>query len=143
MFCEVTGRWSGEMDDKILHGEVLGPEMVNHKEDARRSDRVRRKFWATFRKAAAYIPFSDELVSAYFCALDPATPHRVRAVLLGALAYFVLPLDAIPDLLAGVGFTDDVTVLVAAIAMVRSHINDAHRAAARRVLAEEGSEHRV
>jgi uncharacterized membrane protein YkvA (DUF1232 family) len=118
---------------KILHGEVLGPEIAP---DARSAEQVRRTFSTTLKKAARYIPFSDDLVAAYFCALDPATPHRVRAVLLGALAYFILPFDAVPDLLAGIGFSDDVTVLVAAIAMVRSHITPAHREAARRALSE-------
>ena len=113
----------------VLYGEILSPEPAD---DAKRSDRVRQKFWATLRKAARYIPFSDDLVAAYFCALDPATPHRVRAVLLGALAYFILPFDAVPDFLAGIGFSDDITVLVAAIALVRSHITAAHREAARR-----------
>jgi len=121
---------------EILYGEILGPEKSASRDDAGRSARIKRTFWATFRKAARYIPFSDDLAAAYFCALDPSTPHRVRAVLLGALAYFVLPFDAIPDFLAGIGFSDDVTVLVAAIAMVRSHITPAHREAARRALAE-------
>jgi uncharacterized membrane protein YkvA (DUF1232 family) len=120
---------------EILYGEILGPERPGS-EDASRRARIVRTFWSTFRKAARYIPFADDLVAAYFCALDPATPHRVRAILLGALAYFVLPFDAIPDFLAGVGFSDDVTVLVAAIAMVRSHITPAHRAAAERALSE-------
>ena len=121
---------------EILYGEILGPEKPGSDDDAARSTRIKRSFWATFRKAVRYIPFSDDLVAAYFCALDPATPHRVRAVLLGAFAYFVMPFDAIPDFLAGIGFSDDVTVLVAAIAMVRSHITPAHREAARRALDE-------
>lgn len=119
----------------ILFGEILGP--VSPGEQEKRSESVKRRFWSTFRKAARYVPFADELVAAYYCALDPATPVRVRAVLLGALAYFVLPFDVIPDFLAGIGFSDDVTVLLTAIAMVRSHITDAHRDAARRALAEE------
>ena len=124
---------------KILYGEVLGPEVAATEGEATRSDRVRRTFWATFRKAVRYIPFSDDLVAAYFCAIDPETPHRVRAVLLAALAYFVLPIDAVPDFLAGVGFSDDVTVLVAAIALVGSNITPAHRDAARRALSEAGA----
>jgi uncharacterized membrane protein YkvA (DUF1232 family) len=124
--------------DKVLEGEILGPEVVAPADEATRSERVRRKFWATFRKAARYIPFADDLVAAYFCALDPETPHRVRAVLLAALAYFILPFDAVPDILAGVGFSDDVTVLVAAIALVRAHITPAHREASRRILSASG-----
>jgi uncharacterized membrane protein YkvA (DUF1232 family) len=121
----------------VLYGEILGPETTGPEEEASRAERVRAKFWSTFRKAARYIPFAEDLVAAYYCALDPATPHRVRAVLLGALVYFVMPFDAIPDFLAGIGFTDDVTVLLAAITMVRSHITEAHREAARRRLADD------
>jgi uncharacterized membrane protein YkvA (DUF1232 family) len=117
---------------EILYGEILGPETKGDEEA--QSAKVKRRFWSTFRKAVRYIPFADDLVAAYFCAIDPATPHRVRAILLGALAYFVLPIDAIPDFLAGIGFSDDVTVLVAAIAMVRSHITPAHRAAAKQAM---------
>jgi uncharacterized membrane protein YkvA (DUF1232 family) len=118
------------MDD-IKHGEILGPG-----DDAAREKKVRKGFWKTLRRAVRVIPFSEELVAGYYCALDPKTPPRVRAVLLGALAYFVLPLDAIPDLLVGVGFTDDVTLLVATLALVRSHIRPVHREAARRALAD-------
>jgi uncharacterized membrane protein YkvA (DUF1232 family) len=120
------------MDD-IKYGEILGPE-----DDAARERRVRKGFWKTLRRAVRAIPFAEELVAGYYCALDPATPPRVRAILLGALAYFVLPLDAIPDLLAAVGFTDDVTVLVATLALVKAHIRPVHREAARRALADNG-----
>ncbi len=116
---------------KVLEGEILGRE-----DDAGRSERVRARFWSTLRRAARQIPFLDDLVAAYYCAFDPATPPSVRAVLLAALAYFVLPFDAIPDFLAGVGFTDDATVLLAAITMVGAHITPAHRDAARRALAD-------
>ena len=78
----------------------------------------------------------DEVVAGYFCALDPKTPAKVRGILLAALAYFVLPLDFIPDFLLGIGFGDDVAVLMAALGAVRSNITDAHRLAARRALAD-------
>jgi uncharacterized membrane protein YkvA (DUF1232 family) len=123
--------------NKVLDGEILGPETLPEEDEAARSDRVRRKFWSTFRRAARFIPFSEELVAAYYCALDPATPHRVRAILLGALAYFILPFDAVPDIVAGLGFTDDVTVLVATISLVRAHISEKHWAKARNALAED------
>ncbi len=80
---------------EVLEGEILGPE-----DDGGRSQRVRNRFWSTLRKAIRQIPFAEDLVAAYFCAFDRNTPARVRATLLGALAYFVLPIDAIPDLLA-------------------------------------------
>ena len=119
------------MDVQI--GEILGPE-----DEATRSERVKARFWSTLRKAARVIPFADELVAAYYCAFDPATPHRVRLMLLAALAYFVLPFDTIPDFLAGIGFGDDTAVLLGTIALVQAHITPVHREAARRALAETG-----
>ena len=68
--------------------------------------------------------------------LDRNTPSQVRAVLLGAAAYFVLPADLVPDLLAGIGFTDDAAVLAAALTAVGRHLRPEHRAEARRRLDE-------
>ncbi len=119
------------IDDADIE-EVLAP--VPAEETNRRERRVRRDFLRTVRRAAGRIPFMDEVVAAYFCALDEKTPTRVRGILLAALAYFVVPLDIIPDFLVGFGFTDDIAVLTAAIGAIRSHITPAHRTAARRFL---------
>jgi uncharacterized membrane protein YkvA (DUF1232 family) len=98
---------------------------------------VRAKFWRTAKKAARHIPFMEDVVAAYYCALDKNTPLRAKGILLAALGYFVLPTDAIPDFVFGLGFTDDVAVLTAAIAAVRAHITPAHRLAAREAIADE------
>lgn len=98
---------------------------------------VRQKFWRTAKRAARHIPFMEDLVAAYYCALDRNTPLRAKGILLAALGYFVLPADAIPDIVFGLGFTDDIAVLTAAIAAVRAHITPAHKQAAREALADE------
>lgn len=118
--------------ESSLDGEVLGADERTSFE--RDEARVRRDFWLTARKAAGAIPFMDELVAAYYCALDRQTPLRVRATLLGALGYFVLPLDGIPDFILGLGFTDDAAVIMGVLAIMRAHITDEHRAAAKRAL---------
>ena len=96
--------------------------------------RVQTGFIDKLRKTARVIPFSEDLLAAYFCAFDRNTPTTVRATLIGALAYFVLPLDTIPDFILTVGFGDDATVLLAALSMVAAHVTDDHRAAARAAL---------
>lgn len=100
----------------------------------KRSERVRQGFWKAVRRAGRFVPFLDEVVAAYYCALDDKTPMRVRMTLMAALAYFVLPFDAVPDILAGIGFTDDAAVLMAALTALRRHITPAHRLAARKAL---------
>lgn len=93
-----------------------------------------RRFWRKLRRVVAKVPFVEDLLAAYFCAVDRNTPTYVRGVLLGAVAYFVLPADVIPDLLAPLGFTDDASVIAAAIAAVGSHLQPRHRDRARRSL---------
>ena len=83
---------------------------------------------------ARRLPFADELLAGYYCAIDPATPLRARAVLYGAIAYFVLPFDIVPDWIVGLGFTDDAAVLAAALRSILPHITDTHRDRARQVL---------
>jgi uncharacterized membrane protein YkvA (DUF1232 family) len=97
---------------------------------------LRRGFWRKLRGVVAQIPFAEDLLAAYYCAFDRTTPLQVKATLVAAIAYFVLPFDAIPDVLPVVGFTDDAAVLAIAINLVASHILPVHRDAARSALAE-------
>jgi len=120
--------------DKARIDEILTPG--DRDRNREREERVRGQFWRTARRAARQVPFMEDVVAAYYCALDSRTPTRVRGVLLAALAYFVLPVDFIPDFIFGLGFTDDVAVLTAAITALRGHITPAHRAAAREALSE-------
>ena len=95
---------------------------------------VRAGFWVKVKRQAAKLPFAEDLLAAYYCAFDRETPLQVRAVLLGALAYFVLPFDGIPDILPLLGFTDDAAVLATAMKLVVDNIRPEHRDAARRKL---------
>ncbi|HEY2033337.1 MAG TPA: YkvA family protein [Rhizomicrobium sp.] len=101
---------------------------------ARNERIVEKSFWRKLRKLAGHVPFAEDLAAAYYCAVDPATPSRVKGVLFAALAYFVIPFDAIPDFIAGLGFTDDAAVLAMAIGIVSRHITDDHRSRARHAL---------
>jgi uncharacterized membrane protein YkvA (DUF1232 family) len=119
-----------------LDGEILEPDhRAGNDTSGADETSVRAGFWRTFAKAAGQVPFAEDLVASYYCALDPETPGKAKAVLLGALAYFVMPMDAIPDILALVGFSDDIAVLTLAIATVRANLTEAHRIAARKSLA--------
>jgi uncharacterized membrane protein YkvA (DUF1232 family) len=100
----------------------------------RDEDTLRRRFWAKLKRVGASLPFAEDLLAAYYCAFDRDTPLQVKAALIGALAYFVLPFDAIPDFLPVIGFTDDAAVLATAIRLVAGSITPAHRAAARAAL---------
>jgi uncharacterized membrane protein YkvA (DUF1232 family) len=97
---------------------------------------LQRNFWRKLRRVATSIPFAEDLLATYYCAFDRTTPLQVKATLVAAIAYFVLPFDAIPDMLPVVGLTDDAAVLAIAINLVASHILPVHRDAARSALAK-------
>jgi len=92
---------------------------------------VRTGFWAKVRATLGRVPFLEQAISAFYCASDPATPLHVKAVVFGALAYFVMPFDALPDVVALLGYTDDAALLFAAIRTVSAYVTDEHRAKAR------------
>jgi uncharacterized membrane protein YkvA (DUF1232 family) len=95
---------------------------------------VQRGFWTKLGRLASHIPFAEDLLTAYYCAFDRDTPMHVRMALIGALAYFVIPFDGIPDILPMLGLTDDAAAIAVAIKMVFTHITPAHREAAREAL---------
>ncbi|MFN4229056.1 YkvA family protein [Parvibaculum sp.] len=124
----------GEMDTESVEKELSDPKNQLPAVMARNEETVREGFWKKMARVAGKVPFAEEAAAAWFCARDPETPTRVRATLLAALAYFVMPVDFIPDIVAAFGFTDDATVLMAALGLVSSYMKPRHRKAAREAL---------
>jgi uncharacterized membrane protein YkvA (DUF1232 family) len=112
-------------------------EMDAMREALRNETAVKLKFWAKLKRAGARIPFAEDLVAAFYCATDPTTPSRVKLILMGAIAYFILPMDGIADILPLIGFADDAAVLAAAVTQVAGSITNEHRIRARKALGGE------
>ena len=70
----------------------------------------------------------------YFAAQDSDTPVWARTTIYGALGYFISPIDALPDFTPLLGYTDDITLMAGAVAIVAAHIKPEHRARADKVL---------
>ena len=88
--------------------------------------RVRKGFWPKLRSTASRIPFAGQALAAWYATQDPKTPLAAKGLILGALAYFVMPVDAIPDIFAGIGFTDDAAVIAAVLATLGAHLKPRH-----------------
>jgi uncharacterized membrane protein YkvA (DUF1232 family) len=118
-----------------MTSETPNPAAVQLPATIARNERiVTEGFWKKLLKVAGKLPFAEDAAAAYFCAVDPHTPSKVKAILLAALAYFVMPFDVVPDFIAGLGFTDDAAVLAMAITLVAGQIKDRHRRSARTAL---------
>ena len=101
---------------------------------ARHARIVENGFWPKLLKAVGRVPFAEDLAAAYFCVLDPATPGRVRGVLLAALAWFVLPAALLPEFLIVLGFTNEIAVAALVVRVVRKHLKERHYVRARAAL---------
>ena len=84
-------------------------------------------FWDKIKKVARTAGFVvlEPALKMYYSAQDPDTPAQAKAIIYGALGYFILPLDAIPDIFPG-GYIDDIGVLMAALGVVATHIKEEH-----------------
>ena len=90
-------------------------------------------FWAKVKKfsLAAGREVIEKALILYYTLGEPGVPAWAKAVITGALGYFIFPADAIPDVTPVVGFADDLGVLVAALATVVMHVTpEAKRRAA-------------
>lgn len=125
------------MTDSFGFGQRFTPdEMAAIRKSLRDEARFGSEFIGRLKRVAKRIPFAEDLLAAFVCARDPATPRRVKLTLLAALGYFVLPLDALPDVMPLLGFTDDAAVIAAALAAVAGSITPQHREKAKEMLVD-------
>ncbi|MEO4053697.1 DUF1232 domain-containing protein [Solibacillus sp. CAU 1738] len=60
----------------------------------------------------------------FFALKSPDMSKSNKMIILGALGYFILPIDMVADLLPLVGLTDDMFVITAALTKVYTSITD-------------------
>lgn len=91
------------------------------------------KFWRTLARALKLtgVGIIEKALVLYYSAKDDATPKWAKTVIFSALGYFVFPMDAIPDIIPVAGYTDDISVLIAAIGTVALYIKDEHKQVAK------------
>ena len=114
------------------------PEVYVGDDAERNESTVREGFAAKAKRYLKQLPLARETVAMYFCMLDARTPLWVKATVAAALAYFILPADAIPDFIPLAGLGDDAGVLTAALTAVTAHVTAEHRAQADEWIGREG-----
>jgi uncharacterized membrane protein YkvA (DUF1232 family) len=128
-FWEQAAKWSDFRPDVWPDFAALTRRMAADESE------LRQRLWRKLKREVAGVPFLEDVLTAHYCAFDRNTPVHVKAVLVGAIVYFVVPDDLIPDSLPIIGYADDAAVLGMAIKMMSSHIRPEHREAARRMVA--------
>ena len=96
----------------------------------------KEKFWSKVtrfaKKAGANVIYAALIL--YYTFQKPDLPKKTKTTIIGAITYFILPIDFIPDILVGIGFTDDLVALGYAISQVLAHIDDSVKSQAKEKL---------
>ena len=96
--------------------------------------RVEEKFIDKLKRVISKVPFAIDAAAMYYVMLDPKTEFWVKATVAGALAYFISPVDIIPDVIPIAGHADDATVIYTTLRVIHGHIKDEHIAQAKALL---------
>lgn len=115
---------------------MTGNAVIVHQPRAliRLEQRVRHRLWQAVGGWAASLPWAQEAVAAYFCAVDPRTPVSVKVGLITALAGFLLPGRLIPKVLRSLVVSGDIGLLFGALQAFAAHIRPEHRQRARLIV---------
>ena len=83
-------------------------------------------FWDKLKKYAlvAGADVVEKALQLFYALQAPRTPKWAKTIILGSLAYFILPADAIPDVIPVAGYADDLGALSAALATIQMYITD-------------------
>jgi uncharacterized membrane protein YkvA (DUF1232 family) len=87
---------------------------------------VKENFWNKVKQVGAKIPFLSDVIAMYYCLLDSKTSMTAKATIVFALVYFISPIDAIPDFIAVLGFTDDAGVIASTLILIKSQMTKEH-----------------
>lgn len=79
-------------------------------------------FLTSMKRFLGKVPFTRDAVTLYFCMIDSETSLYAKVMITFALIYFLSPLDTIPDFITGLGFTDDATVILTALTLVKTEV---------------------
>lgn len=100
--------------------------------EAYSEDKLFTKILKFAKKAGIKIIYMVLLL--FYTLQKPETPFKAKSVIVGALGYFILPFDIIPDFIPIAGFTDDYAALITAVIAIAFYIDDEIREKARKKL---------
>ncbi|MBM9545838.1 DUF1232 domain-containing protein [Leptospira sp. 201903074] len=91
---------------------------------------IKTNFWKKIKETGKKIPFLKDIIAMYYCLMDENTSLTAKASIALALLYFISPVDAIPDVILALGFTDDAGVIATTLVLIKSQLKPEHYAKA-------------
>ena len=125
MFSTITG---------YFYGDKVADNYTNSLSEDEKSEMIGNEFLPKLIRAASYVPYIRDMLASYQYLLDNDKPSAIKALIAVPLLYFVVPIDAIPDILVGIGYTDDMAIFATALKAFHDQIEQHHYDAADEIL---------
>lgn len=78
-------------------------------------EEVEERLWEKIERVGKKINFAKDIMALYRYMKDSNVPWYRKSIVVGALVYFISPIDAIPDIAPLVGYLDDLGVIMAVL----------------------------
>lgn len=110
-----------EIEDLKAKAEAMDEEKIQNFSKHYSEDGLWKKIKKYSKKVGSSAVYAILLL--YFVLQKEEVPMKNKAIIVGALGYFIFPIDLIPDVTPGVGYTDDIGILLAALWQVSIYID--------------------
>jgi len=120
---ELYGSTDSILDDNMKNGEELDPlGRVSEYDTKEKIHFVEENLWSKLQRAGKKISFAKDILALFNYMKDPAVSWHRKAIVVAALIYFIVPIDAVPDISPLIGYLDDMGVIAALLKFLGSEI---------------------
>jgi uncharacterized membrane protein YkvA (DUF1232 family) len=110
-------------DDTIRNGEETDPlGRVSEYETEQKIHFVEENLWTKLQRSGKKISFAKDILALFNYMKDPFVSWHRKAIVVAALIYFIVPIDAVPDISPLIGYLDDLGVIAALLKFLGSEI---------------------
>ena len=83
---------------------------------------IEENFWSKIERVGSKLSFAKDIKALYNYFIDPSISWYRKSIVVGALVYFIFPIDSIPDIAPLIGYLDDLGVITATIKFLGSEL---------------------
>ena len=111
-----------DKDFDNFNADDIGTDYNTEEKIEEATEEVETKLWVKLEKVGKKISFAKDLMALYRYLIDGSISWHRKAIVAGALIYFIAPIDAIPDLAPLFGYMDDLGVIAATLKFLGSEL---------------------
>lgn len=102
--------------------DELTSDMRDEKSVNQKKEYVEERLWEKVERVGKKISFAKDIFALFRYMIDSNVQWYRKSIVVGALIYFIAPIDTIPDIAPLVGYLDDLGVITAVLKYLGSEL---------------------